>query len=457
MRQRVSRSIALLSLLVGLVACGEAKRPSFERGAADYAGGETSEFSGGSVPLGYCPIEESRTALDLERDDIASWLALATGHHSIDLRWRKAFPDAAIRGFEETTTLSLDVTPISADDVVCRTGGAGGYEAEGVDGRVQRRFELGIELSTADGAVQAAFPARFFPLRDGNDAGRRILVGGIGQLPFADVAGTLELGVDPALFGATQTLSVQLTFDGQAPHGTIEPWVTLRYVGSSTPRWSPVTATFPAPAAGCDVGSLIPLDEPYEPIGVTPRAAYEELRALFPEGPVTGAWLDELEGPVEPGDLPWADVTLRAGEPRHACAPGDGAGIHIYTTLRIETADGRVRAEPSVVANIGGLSANRPRELTSSMTSTSGWMPRPEFEASAAVPELELGRAEYAAFNLYQTLSTADDQLQGELRLVKWEDYRERWVDKPALRWCAGPQCERQWCMQATVDEARGL
>jgi len=166
MHQHGARSIALTSLLVGLVACSEAKRPSFEPSAADYAGGETSEFSGGNVPLGYCPIEESRTALDLERDDVASWLALATGHHTIDLRWRKVFPDPAIRGFEESTTLSLDVTPISAEDVVCRTGGAGGYEAEGVDGRVLRRFELGIELSTADGAVQAAFPARFFPLRD---------------------------------------------------------------------------------------------------------------------------------------------------------------------------------------------------------------------------------------------------------------------------------------------------
>jgi hypothetical protein len=451
MHQHGARSIALTSLLVGVVACSDAKRPSFEPGAAEYAGGETSEFSGGSMPLGYCPIEESRTALDLEQDDVASWLALATGQHTIDLRWRKLFPDPAIRGFEESTTLSLDVTPISAEDVVCRTGGAGGYEAEGIDGQIQRRFELGIELSTADGAVQARFPARFFPLRDGNDAGQPILVGGIG-LPLADVAGTLELGVDPALFGATQTLSVQLTFDGQAPRGTIESWVTL-YDGK---RWSPVTATFPAPTAGCDVGSLVPLDEPYPPLGVTPRAAYEELRALFPQGPVTGAWLDELEGPVTPGDLPWADVSLRAGEPRHACAPGDSTGIHIYTSLRIETADGRVRAEPSVVADIG-FTASRPRELTASMTSTSGWITRPEFEASAAVPELELGRAEYAAFNLYQSLSAADDQLQGELRLLKWERYRARGVDKPALRWCAGPDCERRWCIEATADEARCL
>jgi hypothetical protein len=455
MRQHGARSFALGSLLIGLVACGEAKRPSVESGAADYAGGETSEFSGGDVPLGYCPIEESRTVLDLERDDVASWLALATGHHTIDLRWRKAFPDAAIRGFEENTTLSLDVTPISAEDVVCRTGGAGGYEAEGVDGRVLRRFELGIELSTADGAIRAAFPARFF--RNVNYAGDRILEGGIGQLPFADVAGTLELGVDPALFGVTQTLSVLLIFDGQAPRGTIEPWVTLRYVGSSTPRWSPVTATFPAPGAGCDVGSLIPLDEPYPPIGGTPRAAYDELRALFPESPVKGAWLDDIAGPVEPGDLLWADVSLRAGEPRHACGLNDSAGIHIYTTVRIETADGRVRAEPSVIADIGGLSASRPRELTSSMMSTSGWMPRSEFEASAGVPELELGRAEYAAFRLFQSFSAVDGQLQGELRLLKWEDYRASVLDKPALYWCAGPDCERRWCIEATADPARCL
>src|SRR5688572_19734699 len=162
----MTRTTALTCLLLGLVACGEAKPPRIEPAAADYAGGETSEFSGGEYPLGYCPIEQSRTALDLGREDVASWLALATGQHTIDLRWKKTFPDPAIRGFEETTTLTLDVTPIAVEDVLCRTGGAGGYEAEGLDGTIQRRFDLGIQLASADGAIQAAFPARFFPLRD---------------------------------------------------------------------------------------------------------------------------------------------------------------------------------------------------------------------------------------------------------------------------------------------------
>jgi hypothetical protein len=91
------------------------------------------------------------------------------------------------------------------------------------------------------------------------------------------------------------------------------------------------------------------------------------------------------------------------------------------------------------------------------MMSTPGWMTRPEFEASAAVPELELGRSEYLTFYLYQSLSAANDQLDGELWLVKWEDYRARTVDRSSLRWCAGPDCERRWCIEATTDEARCL
>jgi hypothetical protein len=451
----MSSDVTRIATLVALLAACESKAPTLGP-APLYAGGEASEF-GGSLPLGYCPIEESVTSLALDRQDIASQLALAVGQHSVDLRWRKEFPDPAIRGFDEHTQLVVNVTPLAAEDVVCRTGGAGGHEAEGVDGSTLRRFQLGIELSTTDGAVRAEFSAPFFPSRDGTRQGQPMLLGGA-NLPLADAAGSLEIGVDPDLADSTQTLSIGLGFDGEAPRGSLESRVTLPgpILGDDTPRWSPVVGTFPPPSddPSCNVGTLVPLDEPLASLGETPRATYEAARGRFPSAPIQGIWVEELDGPGEVGDLPWADVTLRLGEPIRACA-GNG-GVDLYGTLLVETGDGRVRAEPEVISSIGRPLnwSGQSGDFWLTMMSRSGWMLPAEFEPIAGVSDLDLGEAEYAGFSLFATFSSEDDLLTGDFQMVKWQDYFARVVGGTALHWCSGADCARRWCLHSAASEA---
>lgn len=160
------------------------------------------------------------TPLDLERADVAAFLGLAVGQHEVPLRWSREFPDDAIRGFEEDTRLVLDVTAISAEDVWCSTGGAGGDEAGGRDEWTQRRFELGVALSTADGAVVTSFRGRFFPLSNVPMLAGRRLLGGT-TLPFEELDGALELGLDPELTDAETTFAVYLGFDEQGLEGTL--------------------------------------------------------------------------------------------------------------------------------------------------------------------------------------------------------------------------------------------
>jgi hypothetical protein len=450
----MSSDVTRIVTLVALLAACESKAPTIGP-TPGYAGGEASEF-GGDRPLGYCPIEASVTSLALDREDVASQLALAVGQHSVDLRWRKEFPDPAIRGFEESTRLLVTVTPLAVEDVVCRTGGAGGYEAEGVDGSTLRRFQLGIELSTTDGAVRAEFSAPFYPVRDGTRQGQPMLLGGA-SLPLADVAGTLEIGVDPDLADSTQTLSVSLGFDGEAPRGGLVTIVTLPgpVLGDDTPLWSPVAGEFPPPSddPSCDVGTLVPLDEPLASLGETPRATYEAVRGRFPNASIRGIWVDELDGPGEVGDLPWADVTLHLGEPIRACAAN--GNVDIYGTLLVETGDGRVRFEPEVVTTIGRPLAwsGQRDDFWLTMRSRSVWMLPAEFEPIAGVSDLDLGEAEYARFSLFTTFSSEDELLTGDFSLVKWEDYFGRVVGGTSLHWCSGAVCARRWCQLATASE----
>jgi hypothetical protein len=430
--------VASLTMLL-LAGCGDTTRAG---APVQLAGGESSEFSGGDVALGFCPVELSHTPLDLEREDVAMWVALVEGHHEVPLRWRRELPKGKIRGFDERTVLSLDLTPISAEDVVCGNGGYGGYEVEGLDGRVLRRFELAVELSTADGAIRAAFQQRFFSVPSGGFE-QALRLEGSSVLPFEEVGGTLELGVDPELETDTQALEVQLSFDAQSVHGSLTPRVSVTgpLVGDDTPRWAPVTGLFPAPDEGCELGTSVPLDTRLELLGATPRAAYDTARSRLPSGPITAAWRDALDAP---GSLTWTDVTLRAGSADHACL--NGASVDVYTSLRIESADGALAAEPSVITTVDRLGSW-------AMSAGVGWAPSEEFLASAGIRDLDLSLAEYAAFSLYQTFGEHDDgeTLQGELGVAAWQEYHAR-AASPVLRWCAGARCAAYWCSLTATD-----
>jgi hypothetical protein len=298
-----------------------------------------------------------------------------------------------------------------------------------------RRLELDVAFSTTDGAVRGAF-RRPFVMSD-YPSGERHVSGGDG-FPIEEVQGTLELGLDPGLVTESQTLGVWLDFAEQGVSGSINPIVRLPgpYLpGGGTPSWTPVTGWFPAPGEGCETGAAVSLDDYSDVLGAAPRAAYELTRSKFPAQPIRAAWQDRSQLPAS---LTWTEVIVRLGAPSHACVDGDR--VDVFTSLHIESADGLMLAEPPVVANI----SLQPQNLD--IHTPGRWVPRADFEATAGIRDLDLGVAEYGALGLYQTFSIYSNQLDGYTDVRKWENHVDGRVERPALVWCAGSQCESFWC-----------
>lgn len=427
-----------------LAACGDSTGPSqpARATATSIAGGETSEFSGGSAPLGYCPVVVSRTPLDLASEEAVAWTELAAGHRDVALRWRRAVPADVVRGFDEDTRLSVDVTPIAAEEWVCSNGGNGGYETEGLDGR-QLRFELAVALSTEDGAIRTSFQSVFIV-----PPGERLMGGGA-LLPLADSAGTLDLGVDPSLPPESRTLQIALQFGEQSTAGWITPRVTL---SAEAPSYEPITAEFPAPDVGCDVGRSVPLDAHQSALGATSRAAYEAALSLLPSAPLDAAWFAPNQPSVA---LEWTHVTLTAGAPERACFYD--SSVMVYTSLRIESADGGAAGELPVIARLFRIHPEDRAGLAVGidMRAAEDWTPSGEFMATSVVRDVQLGEAEYAAQELYTAVDVDRDQetLLGELTVQKWQAFAASRVDQPILRWCAGVACEVNWCFGAAPGD----
>jgi hypothetical protein len=439
------------SLACGLLAaCGDSTGPSQPARATStsIAGGETSEFSGGNVPLGYCPVVVSRAPVDLASEEAAAGMALAAGHHDIALRWRRAVPDDTIRGFDEDTRLSVDVTPIAAEVLVCSNGGNSGYETEGLEGRLLR-FELAVALSTEDGAINTSFQSVFIM-----PPNERVLAGDA-LLPFADNAGTLELGVDPNRPLESQALQISLQFREQETLGTITSHVSLTgaALASEAASYSPIAAEFPAPDVGCDVGRAVPLDAHQGEFGATPRAAYEAALSLLPSAPLDAAWFAPNAPSVA---LEWTHVTLTAGAPERACFYD--SWLMVRTSLHLDSADGGAVGELPVIARLFRI---LPEDRAGfavglDMRAAENWKPSAEFMASSVVRDVQLGAAEYAAQELYTAVDVDRDQekLRGELAVQKWQDYAASRVDQPVLRWCGGLACERDsWCFGAAPGD----
>jgi hypothetical protein len=418
---------------------------------AQIAGGQTSEFSGGNVPYGYCPHVASRTSLDLARADVAALVALAAGQHEVPLRWRREFPDERIRGFEERTSLLLDVQVLAAEDVLCESvPGDTGYETAGYR-QLLRRLELAVEFSTADGAVKGSFQQPF--VASTSATGQRDLFGGE-RFPIDELEGALELGVDPGLQTESQTLTLWLTFNEQGASGEFMSVVMLPgpyRIDGSRPSWVPVRGTFPAPGEGCEAGPAIALDEPNDLVGDTPRAAYELARAPFPAQPLRAAWYDPRH---EAGALTWTELTLRPGLATHACL--NGRDVEVYAPLRLESADGLLVMEATVASRVylQPALAGQARALHDfSMSGWDPWTPRAEFEAIAGMPDLDLGLAVYGSRTLFQAFDLDAQRLQGALGVRKWENYEEISLERPVLNWCEGDGCEAYWCLFAAIAD----
>jgi hypothetical protein len=434
-----------------LAACGDSTGSSQPARATStsIAGGETSEFSGGSTPLGYCPVILSRTALDLARDDVTPWTDLAAGHHDVALRWRRAVPDDTIRGFDVDTRLSIDVVPVAAEELLCNNGDYS-YQPEGLERWRSRRFDLAIELSTADGAIRMSFQSVFHTL-----SGERGLLGEA-ILPFADNAGALELGLDPSLPLDSQALYIWLQFSEQGTFGAITSRVTLPAadVTDAASFYDPIAAEFPAPDVGCNEGRSVPLDTHQSEFGATPRGAYEAALSLLPSAPLDAAWFAPNQPSVA---LAWTDVTLTAGAPERACF--HDSWLMVYTSLHIESADGGAAGELPVIARLFRILPEDHAGLAVriDMRAAENWTASAEFMASGVVRDVQLGEAEYAAQQLYATAVDVDrdqEELRGELAVQKWQDYAASRVDQPVLRWCGGLACERDsWCFGAAPGD----
>jgi hypothetical protein len=325
-----------------------------------------------------------------------------------------------------------------------------GYETSGYRALL-RRLELSVALSTADGAVRAAFQGPFVSAPDAD--GGRYLSGGE-TLPIDELEGTLQLGVDPELAVAESTMSVYVAFGEQGVSGALTPWIILPGpydIGGGRPSWTPVSGVFPAPDEGCHVGAGISLDEIADGLGDTPRAAYDLARASLPAEHVTAAWEDASQWPPT---LTWTELSLRPGAATHACS--NGGTVDVYAPLGLESADGLLLAEYPVVANVSLRSARagQPRSATDiTLSVASGWALPADFQATAGIGELDLGRADYGSVYVFQSFSVTRGELRGELHVTKWEDHVATSAELPGLSWCAGPGCERYWCGRASPDD----
>lgn len=439
MKTSACSGVAGLSMLVA--ACGGGERDGAEaaEGRGDVAGGETSEFSGGDIEG--CPEIVSNTALNLEDVEIASWAALAEGHHELALAWQRDFLIDTLSGFEEQTELTLDVTLLGGRELVYGTGGYDSYEYEGCDGTRARQLELDVALETADGALTANFPHWVELHSDpGAPGGRRLSSAqvreGNGTYGAPSFTSGIEFGLDPGL-GGSPMLSVMLVFDAESARGSVVPYVVLPPQGErggDSATWSPLSGSFPDDGCGAWYRRAVPLDEVNAELGTTPLAAYEssDLRqtATFVAG-----W-EEAGNPIgTPAIQSWTEVTVTPGAPTRACQESDRVSIH--TSLSIETADGRVSLTQPATLSLGRNSGTIGGSL-------SPWIPTSAFQGATGM-DVDLGDSEYGAVEI-NYWDDAGGDVEGNLSVLSWRNFDYDRSAHPQLRWCAGSKCDAMWC-----------
>jgi hypothetical protein len=394
------------------------------------AGGETSEFSG---DIGSCPEIVSTEPLDLDEPDVASWIALAQGSHEPTLGWKRMVSSDAVQGFEEHTSLSIDVNVLRGREVVYGAGGATHDEVGVCDGLSARQLELEVALATSDGAVVAAFRRWFEPLMYEGVPGGIVLVEGRLN-PDQDrnpveFSGSLELGLDPAL-GGEPALGVSLQFDAESVRGSLSPMRSIRdesYVLNRS-SWTPIVGYFPDDSCEGN-GDPIGLDEPVESLGgQTPRANYGRLAAEWAREPIPAVWMDKPFGTVldEP---PPTEVNQRGGEPTHACISGDHVLVH--ASLTITTADGRVNLTQPFAAELSFGNGARGDRRTP-------WVPAENFEAETGLPGVNLSVGGYGAIDFSSSVDWSEDRRYGHLWVQKWQAFTEESAGYPVLDWCKG-------------------
>jgi hypothetical protein len=431
--ERVAMVVSGIALLV---ACGDGDRASRSQSslAADVAGGETSEFSGGNIA--YCPeAGATLTELDVESDELAPWVALAAGHHEARLRWTAAFVSDAIGGYEPQTSVALDVTVLGARDVVFG-GNDLGYEGSGCAGQRERQFLLGVALRTSDGALSGQFEHWVSPAVDEKVPGGRYLSSTSKadnwDYPLAGFESALELDVQPE-GELGRELRFQLSFDAESARGRIAAYITSREPSSETGRsfWSPLGGVFPD--NGCESGWPAALDAEDPALGEAPIDAYAGFRAALERAPVPAVWQRNVR--VVPSDdieTHSTEVSLRAGEPTLACR--DAQGVVVHAPFSLDTADGQIHYRANLVTRLT-------REGIESQHEYAPLVPVADFEAVTGVSGVEFGAVEYAGVGVGIQSDAAGDEIRGTLGVSKWEGFETRSLEQ-SLEWCAGQGCE---------------
>ena len=397
--------------------------------AGGVAGGETSEFSGGDI--GACPEIVSSEPLDLDDPEVASWVAMAQGHHEQTLGWRRLVLSDEVVGFAEHTSVSIDVNVLGGRGLVYGSGGnSTDYELSGCDGRGARQIELEITLATADGAVAATFRSWFEPRASDMPGGVVLHHHGLNpdNSNGVDLHGALELRPEPPL-GGTPVIGFEIEFSADSVQGTLSAGLAPSLGNLS--GWSPIEAHFPDDPCGSE-GRSIGLDEFFEDLGATPRALYQRLATARSREPIPAIWKSSAYGlELSPSDVPGpTEVSVDAGEPTRACAIE--TSVTVYAPVTVTTADGRVNlTQPfafKLYANSTYINERTP------------WVPAADFDAHIGLAGVNL-ESGYGSVYFQNHVDGRDGGLEGSLEVSQWDAFVDRVAPYPVLEWCRGPQC----------------
>ena len=401
----------------------ERARVQADEGSGDVAGGETSEFSG---DISACPEIASSEPLDLDDPEIASWVAMAQGHHEQTLGWRRLVLSDEVAGFAEHTSVSIDVNVLGGRDIVYGGGGNTDYELSGCDGLRARQIELEITLATADGAVAATFRNWFSP--GPTASGGMVLdhhgLNPDGSGPF-ELNGTLDLGLAPALAGTSQ-VGYDIEFGADSVHGTLSPAV-MPDNDAGKSGWWPIEAVFPDDPCGSQ-GSSIGLDEFFGPLGATPRARYQLMARARGRDVLPAIWKSSLYGD-EPSALdvpPPTVVSLDAGEPTRAC--DFGGSVTVYAPLTVTTADGLVNLTQPFAFNLS--------DFNYYISEQTSWVPATDFDEQMGIGGLNL-ESGYGSIYLQNEVDQ-NSRIEGALEVQQWDAFTHQAAPYPALVWCKG-------------------
>lgn len=372
-----------------------------------------------------------REPLSLERPELKPWLERVSGHHEASLGWKKLYVTDRVRGYDESTTLSMDVVVLAAEDAIYTPG-----PASECGPSFQRSMDVEVQLATGDGALRGSFRHSlvFVPSYSGEDGAPRLESNQGVSLELESLANTFELEVDPLLGIDPESVIRQLTvffsFQEDGIHGSLQPMLsTLPDAAGNRHPWAPIEAVFPH---DCSEGEA--LDEVWTELGGAPRALYEAYASRWPTQPMTARYVDPEDFPRSDRPLAETRVTVSVGPLGRVCDVHD-RGLRFFGPLLLETADGRVRFAHEMETDLVGHASSLESPLA----------PAGEFERSLGIQGVDLGTSTHGRVQFSNTFGAGFAEMFGRLRVASASPL-ERSPVTPALVWCAG----RATCEPAT-------